>query len=89
VALASFALNRCGNIWPAAPRNERRIPNGKNPMKLIKEKEVLEMFQFSARHLRELRHRKLIPYYQIGRSIRYCVADVESALQRLKVEAHK
>jgi hypothetical protein len=57
-------------------------------MKLIKEKDVLEMFQFSSRTLRELRRQKLLPFYRIGkRNIRYSVADIEAALKRLKVEA--
>ena len=56
-------------------------------MKLLKETEVLELIQCSARTMQNLRKRKLLTYFRIGRAIRYDMRDVEAALKKLKVEA--
>jgi hypothetical protein len=56
-------------------------------MKLIKEREAAELMQCSARHLRNLRRKRLLPYFRLGGAIRYSVVDLDAALKRLKVEA--
>ena len=56
-------------------------------MKLLKETEVRELIQCSARTMQNLRKRKLLTYFRIGRAIRYDMRDVEAALKKLKVEA--
>lgn len=78
---ALYALNRSGNTWLDALRSER-----KDPVKLLKETEVQELMQCSARHIQNLRKRRLLTYLRIGRSIRYDIRDVEAALKKLRVE---
>jgi hypothetical protein len=55
--------------------------------RLLKEKEVLELLQCSSRHLSNLRRRRLLAHFRVGRSIRYRLADIEAALSKLRVEA--
>lgn len=48
--------------------------------------EVMEMLQCSRRHVQYLRDSKQLPYSQNGRTIRYNIEDVETFLNRHKVE---
>jgi hypothetical protein len=63
------------------------IVSGKEqPNKLIGEKQLLEDLQFSARHLWNLRKRRMIPYTKVGRRVMYNPTDVERALNKLSVK---
>jgi hypothetical protein len=55
--------------------------------KLLKERDAAELLSCSARHLRNLRRKRLLPFFRLGGAIRYSVVDIEAALKKLKVEA--
>jgi len=56
-------------------------------MKLVREKKLLEDLPFSARHLWNLRRRRLIPYMKVGRCVMYNPAAVERALEKLEIKS--
>ena len=55
-------------------------------MKLIKEKDVLELLQCSQRHLVNLRRKRLIPFIRLGRAVRYNPDAVSRAMEKLTVK---
>lgn len=58
-----------------------------SPQALIGEEEVATMLGVSRRHITNLRLRRLIRFYRIGRSIRFSPANVNEDLQRMLVQA--
>jgi hypothetical protein len=59
------------------------------PLKqLVTEQQLANILSVSARHIRVLRTRKLIPWIRLGRSVRFYIPDVETAIrQSLTVHA--
>jgi hypothetical protein len=55
-------------------------------VQLLTEKQQAASLQVCTRHLINLRHKRLIPYVQLGKSIRYDPKAVERALKKLSVE---
>lgn len=53
--------------------------------KLEREETIAERLGISARHLRELRSRQLIPFVRFGRSVRMDPEAVAQAVERLTV----
>jgi excisionase family DNA binding protein len=56
-------------------RHELEIPS------LIKEEEAAKLLQMSPRNLVRLRNKGSIPYYRIGRSVRYSREKLLAALE--------
>jgi hypothetical protein len=71
------------------PREMSLLDGNGETMRLLKETEVRELMQCSARTVQNLRKRKLLVHFRIGRAIRYDIRDVEAALKKLKVDAHR
>lgn len=54
-------------------------------VQLLTEDQVADALSVVPRHVRNLRARGLIPYVQLGRSIRYSAADVNGAIAQLTI----
>ena len=52
---------------------------------LITEKAQAQLLGCSLRHLINLRNRRLVPYFRLGRLVRYNPNEVERAIQKLTI----
>jgi len=58
--------------------------------KLINEVQVSELISKPLQSLRNERHRGVgLPYYKIGRSVRYSMADVKKYVESCRIETEK
>jgi excisionase family DNA binding protein len=76
---------------PALPRfTPIKFEAGKDPVdpysRLLTTTELAKVLRSSWRAVYYLRERKLIPVVRLGRSVRFRLADVERALQRLTIK---
>ena len=55
-------------------------------MKYVTEKDLVRMLKVSPRFVLSLRRRRLIPFCKLGRSVRFPLEEVESALKKLTVK---
>ena len=52
---------------------------------LVTEKQIAQDLTVSVRTARRLRQRKVLPFYRVGRTIRYSRAECKKALQAFRV----
>ena len=62
---------------PSSPRSE---------LELVTEEELSSLLKICKRQLYNWRMRGEVPYFKLGRSVRFRVGDVMEALERLRVE---
>ncbi len=64
-------------------KSSKPPPDEANP--LLTEKQVAAYLSITPRHLYSWRMAGFIPYYKIGRAIRFRKAEVDEALARMRV----
>ena len=62
---------------PTSPRSE---------LELMTEEELSALLKICKRQLYNMRMRGEIPYFKLGRSVRFRVGDVMETLERMRVE---
>lgn len=67
--------------------NQYQSTNAGALQSLLNEKQVAAALGVTARHVRSLRARGLIPYIKLGRIVKFSPTGVSDALQRLTVAA--
>jgi excisionase family DNA binding protein len=55
---------------------------------LLTEKELAARLHISLRHVATLRAQRLIPFFKLGRSVRFKESDVARALEKLTIKEH-
>jgi hypothetical protein len=58
----------------------------RNELELVTEAELSKMFKVCRRQLYSWRVRGVIPYFKIGKAVRFRVTDVHIALEKLRVD---
>ncbi|HJM65073.1 MAG TPA: helix-turn-helix domain-containing protein [Roseibacillus sp.] len=61
-------------------------PSPRSELELVTEEELSSLLKICKRQLYNWRMRGEIPYFKLGRSVRFRVEDVMEALERLRVE---
>ena len=62
-------------------------PSLRSELELITEDELSSLLKICKRQLYNMRMRGEIPYFKLGRSVRFRVGEVVEALERLRVDA--
>ena len=57
----------------------------RNELELVTETELIRHFKICRRQLYNWRMRGLAPYFKIGKAVRFRVADVLEALERMRI----
>lgn len=60
-------------------------PPPRTELELVTETELIRHFKICRRQLYNWRVRGLIPYFKIGKAVRFRVADVVEALERMRI----
>jgi excisionase family DNA binding protein len=68
---------------PASPS-----PSLRSELELVTEDELSGLLKICKRQLYNMRMRGEIPYFKLGRSVRFRVGDVLEALDRMRIGAH-
>ena len=69
----------------ATPGMNEQPSSLRNELELVTETELIRHFKICRRQLFNWRMRGLIPYFKIGKAVRFRVADVVEALERMRI----
>ena len=74
-----------GQVDVAATGMDEQPSPLRNELELVTETELIRHFKICRRQLYNWRMRGLIPYFKIGKAVRFRVADVLEALERTRI----
>ena len=60
-------------------------PSLRNELELVTEEELSQLLKVTPRHLYNWRARGVIPYFKLGRVVRYRVGEVLAALEKRRI----
>ena len=69
----------------ATPGMDEQPSSLRNELELVTEAELARLLKVCRRQLYNWRVRGFIPYFKIGKAVRFRVADVQGALFRMRI----
>ena len=77
--------NGCGLDDGAGNRTDPQLSSPRTELDLITEQELARHLKICRRQLYNWRVSGLIPYFKMGKAVRFRVADVAAAIERMRV----